>query len=191
MTGDDAAARAAARARQGAGARYDADTAPQDDLLLARRATACFARRLNALEDAALDAASRQPGWTRRHVIAHVSYHARALAHLTEGLRTGLPSHGQTSDAARTAEITLGATLPARALRHLFDHTAKHLDIEWRDLPAGLWDSPVSQPGGPDIPIRATPHLRALTLWQGALDLANGTNPTDIPPVLRPHLHLR
>ena len=60
------------------------DPALQAQLLTARRGTAFFARKLNELRDADLDAPSLLPGWTRRHVIAHVSYNARAIARLIE-----------------------------------------------------------------------------------------------------------
>ena len=52
----------ALRQRQGAGARYDAPNAPHDDLLLARRGAAYFARQLNRLDDTALDAPSLVQG---------------------------------------------------------------------------------------------------------------------------------
>lgn len=50
----DLAAREALKARQGKGARYDAPNAPAEDLLLARRGTAHFARKLMELPDAEL-----------------------------------------------------------------------------------------------------------------------------------------
>ncbi len=81
---DEAAGRAALRLRQGRGARYDAPVAPTHDLLLARRGTAYFARKLNELSDAQLDGSSLCRGRARRHVVAHVAYHARSLAQLIE-----------------------------------------------------------------------------------------------------------
>ena len=65
-------------------ARTDQATDPglQEELLQARRGTAFFARKLNELTDAELDGDSLLPGWTRRHVTAHVGYNARAIARL-------------------------------------------------------------------------------------------------------------
>ena len=184
---DQDAARAALRARQGSGARYDADAAPHDDLLLARRGTAFFARKLNELRDDDLWGSSARDGWTRRHVIAHVAYHARALAHVVAGERTGAPVPMYPSAAARDTEIAGGATLPARALRHLFDHTVKHLDVEWRDLPDAGWGASVILMDGPVVPVSDLPRLRAVELWQGALDLGNGARIGDLPVMLRSH----
>ena len=67
-------------------ARHDQTTDPVllDALLQARRGTAFFARKLNELTDADLDGVSLLPGWTRRHVVAHVGYNARAIARLVE-----------------------------------------------------------------------------------------------------------
>lgn len=48
-------------------------------LLLARRATAFFAHELNGLSNVDLDEDSLLPGWTRRHVIAHI---ALSLIHI-------------------------------------------------------------------------------------------------------------
>jgi maleylpyruvate isomerase len=59
-------------------------------LLQARRGTAFFARKLNELADAELDGDCLLPGWTRRHVVAHVGYNARAIAQLIEWLASSV-----------------------------------------------------------------------------------------------------
>src|SRR5690606_34928742 len=89
LTPEEQAAHEQLRARQGRGARYDSAGAPASDLLLARRGTAYFARKLNELADTDLDLPSLREGWSRRHLIAHIGYHARALAHAMEGARAG------------------------------------------------------------------------------------------------------
>lgn len=173
------AARAGLRLRQGLGARYDAAGAPARDLDWARRGTAYFARKLNELSDADLSAPSRVPGWSRRHVIACTAYHARMLTRITTGARTGLPAPAYAAPGQRMAEIADGATLPAGALRHLADHAAVHLNVEWRDLPAEAWDRPLPFAGVPTA--RATALIRARQVWLRALDLRNGADPQDFP----------
>jgi maleylpyruvate isomerase len=170
------AAREALRARQGAGARYDAAAAPALELSWARRGTAYFARKLRELPDDALTAPSLLPGWSRAHVIAHVGYNARALARLVEWARTGVEMPMYESGEARMAEIDLGATLPPRALRNLFDHAEVHLNVEWRDLTDDQWDAVV---GG--TAIRYTPWMRAREIWVHAIDLDNGGSFLDMP----------
>lgn len=174
---DDDAARAALRARQGAGARYDAATAPHDDLLLMRRGTAFFARKLNELSDADLDAPI--PGESRRAIVARVSYEARDMA---EALAAGAPALA----APEPSRLARGAGLPHRALRALFHHTEVHLNVVLRDLDDAAWDRAFGLPESADAALRALPLRRAQTLWRGALALGNGARPADLPPALRP-----
>lgn len=139
------------RARQGSGARYDAPEAPHEDLLLARRAIASFARHLNALTEDLLPDHAYQ--------IAHVSYIARGLAEAIEAIRTGQPHPDPHQKLTERTEA--GATLPPRALRSLFKHATQHLNVEWRDLTALGWQSKITLPGGPTCSVLETPRLMA------------------------------
>ncbi|MBY4892744.1 hypothetical protein KUL25_08205 [Rhodobacteraceae bacterium N5(2021)] len=171
--------RAALIARQGLGARYDAPEAPLQDLLLARRGTAYFARLLNELPDDAL------VDNRRAVVVARVGYHARGLTRLMTRARTGVEQREHESAAARDAEVTFGASLPARALRGLFDHAAIHLDVEWRDLPGPAWDVPLCLLDDTEITARDTPMIRARLIWRAALELDAGGRLADVPPDAR------
>jgi maleylpyruvate isomerase len=168
-------------------ARHDQtkDPALLDALLQARRGTAFFARKLNELSDAELDGATLLPGWTRRHVVAHVGYNARAIARLIEWAATGVETPMYSSPEARNHEIDFGATLSPIALRHLFDHSAVHLNVEWRDLPADAWHHKVKTAQGRIVPAEETVWMRTREVWMHAVDLDNGATFNDIPaPVL-------
>lgn len=171
MTDD---ARAALAARQGEGARYDADSAPAEDLQKARLGTAYFARILNGLPDTDLDAPAAREGWTRRMVIAETGYHARRMGLFIAAARVGnIPADPIDPEAM---EIAQGATLPPRALRHLIEHAAVHLNVEWRDLTDADWRGTLN-----GIALRDTPLMRAQVLWQNALDLNAGGRMQDVP----------
>ncbi len=170
--------RAALVARQGAGARYDAVDAPLDTLLLARRGTAYFSRLLNTLQDEALVD-------NRARIVAQTGYHARGIARLMQWARTGSETPEHASQQALDDEVLIGTSLPARALRGLFDHSAIHLDVEWRDLPGAAWDAPLTQLDGTAIAARDTPLIRARTIWHAALELDAGGRITDLPLLLR------
>jgi maleylpyruvate isomerase len=185
MTDPEEAARLQLRERQGAGARYDSPAAPARDLQWARRGTAYFARRLNELSDGELDAPSRLPGWSRRHLVAHVGYHARGLARLVEAARNGAAEETLAEPEAKVEDVAFGATLPAHALRHLFKHSEVHLSVEWRDLTEAGWRASVRSVRGEIMPIATTPWLRAREIWMRALDLDNGGSPADFPSDLR------
>ena len=89
------------------------------------------------------------------------------------------------SPEAREHEINFGATLSPIALRHLFDHSAVHLNVEWRDLPAEAWHHKVKTAQGRTVPAGETVWMRTREVWIHAVDLANGATFTDIPaPVL-------
>lgn len=173
------------RERQGIGARYDSDAAPAADLLLARRGTAYFARRLNELSDAELDNPSLVPGWSRRHVIANVGYQARHLARLVEAARGDESDEHLAEPENQIEDIAFGATLPAHALRYLFKHSAVHLSVEWRDLDGAQWETSVRTLDGRLVPIKTTPYLRAREIWWRAIDLNNGGSERDLPKDLR------
>jgi maleylpyruvate isomerase len=168
-------------------ARQDQTTDPDllAALLQARRGTAFFARKLNELSDADLDGGSLLPGWTRRHITAHIGYNARAIARLIEWAATGIETPMYASTQVRDHEIDFGATLSPIALRHLFDHSAVHLNVEWRDLPAEAWHHTVRTIQGRDVPATETVWMRTREVWIHAVDLDNGATFKDIPaPVL-------
>jgi maleylpyruvate isomerase len=168
-------------------ARTDQTTDPEllAALLQARRGTAFFARKLNELSDAELDGGSLLPGWTRRHLTAHVGYNARAIARLIEWAATGVETPMYSSPEARNHEIDFGATLSPIALRHLFDHSAVHLNVEWRDLPEDAWHHKVKTAQGRIVPAEETVWMRTREVWMHAVDLNNGATFSDIPaPVL-------
>lgn len=174
------AARLALRERLGKGARYDAAAAPARELAWARLGTAYFARKLNELDDEALDAPALQPGWTRRHVVSLVGYQARALALQVEEARTGA-EHVPLGAAEWREQIALGVTLPTRALRNLFDHAEVHLNVEWRDLSDAGWERSVRGEEGRLMPIRHTAWMRCRAIWVHAVDLDNGGSFLDFP----------
>jgi maleylpyruvate isomerase len=165
------------RARLGAGARQDAAGAPADALRLARHGLAFFARHLNALTDQDLGMPSRVPGWRRAHVVAHVSLSARAQALALAALR-GQPPEDEFD---WTPDIDLAASLPARALRHLFDHAHVHVNVEWRDLSSAQWDQTVSL-GPTDVATaRDLPAQHAGLLWWSAVALNAAATEDEIP----------
>ncbi|SKB71842.1 maleylpyruvate isomerase [Arthrobacter sp. 31Cvi3.1E] len=164
-------------------ARHDLATDPrlQEDLLQARRGTALFARKLNELSDSELDGATLLPDWTRRHVVAHVGYNARAIARLVEWAATGVETPMYPSPEARNHEIDFGATLSPIALRNLFDHSAVHLSVEWRDLPDARWANDVRTAQGRTVAASETVWMRSREVWIHAVDLNNGATFADIP----------
>jgi maleylpyruvate isomerase len=174
-------ARAALRERLGSGARYDSPAAPASDLALARLGTAYFARQLNEISDEGLDRPSLVAGWSRRHVVAHVGFQARALARLVAAARKGRDRETIDEPEAQNEDVALSATLPSHALRYLFKHSEVHLNVEWRDLEEPNWGRRVSSLQGEVVTIRETAWRRAREIWLRAVDLDNGATFYDFP----------
>jgi len=171
-------------------ARTDQSTDPDVTAGLAtvRLATASFRRALAHVDDVGFDAASGLPGWTRRHVVAHVGYNARALSRLVVWAETGAELPMYASSQQRDREIELGATLRPQALRSLVDHSAIELDVRWRDLPADRWSHPVVTAQGRQVPVSETLWMRTREVWLHAVDLCAGTSVGDIPEPLQRRL---
>lgn len=166
--------------------RFDKVTDPaiRAGLLLARRGQAYYSRKLNEIPDEGLGQPSLLPGWSRRHLVAHVGYNARAVARLVDWASTGEENPMYSSDSQRAEEIDLGATLPAQALRHLSDHAAIHLTVEWRDLEPDAWHHEVQTAQGRLVEASETLWIRTREVWIHAVDLNNGARFTDFPPEL-------
>jgi maleylpyruvate isomerase len=165
------------RSRLGKGARFDAVGAPADALRLARHGMAFFARQLNALSDDQLAEPAGAKGWTRAHVVAHVSIEARSQALALTALR----GQALEDDFDWDPDVDLTATLPPRALRHLYDHAHVHVNVEWRDLASADWPRIVDLSPHHRIPVQELPLRQAGLLWWGAVALNTTARPDDIP----------
>ena len=114
-------------------------------------------------------------------MIAHVGYHARKLSRLVEAARKGSPLELINEEEPVHEDVAFASTLPAHALRYLFEHSAVHLNVEWRDLHDAGWNADVTNQEGDLGRIRETPLLRAREIWRMALALDNGGREDDVP----------
>src|SRR5699024_10769299 len=128
----------------------------RDALLSVRRGTAFWHRKVEELTDDQLDEPTLLSGWSRRHLIAHVGYNARAISRLVRWANTGIETPMYASPEARNHEIDFGATMPSRALRHLNHHAAVSLNVEWRDSPEQAWHHEVKTAQGRVVPLTET-----------------------------------
>ncbi|MGX1163661.1 maleylpyruvate isomerase [Arthrobacter sp. SLBN-100] len=151
------------------------------ELLTVRRGTAFFSRHLAILADSELDGPSLLPGWSRRHIVAHVGYNARALTRLVEWANTGVETPMYSSPEARDEEIEAGATLPVHALRHLHEHAAITLDVTWRDTPPPVWAREVKTAHGRAVTASETVWMRTREILVHTVDLDSGASFADFP----------
>ena len=133
----------------------------------------------------------REPGDEHQETIASGTAAAARGGFTTvcamPGTAPPIDSKAAVESVLREAEAS-GATLPAHALRHLFEHTKVHLRVEWRDLAEADWDAEIDI--GRPVAARRTPLVRADLVWPAAVALDAGLRPADIPAEVRDRLAL-
>ncbi|MCR6485921.1 maleylpyruvate isomerase family mycothiol-dependent enzyme [Amycolatopsis sp. OK19-0408] len=134
-------------------------------------------RALEPLTDEQVRAASPLPGWTRGHVLAHVTDAGRALADLVENALRGvlIPLYDpKTHDRDAIIEATAGRTAEAHR-RDLLRHSVR-LEDAWARVTD--WDQHVDYRDGK---LSSTVFARWREVWIHAVDLDVGIGVTDWP----------
>ena len=143
--------------------------------------TKLFLAGVVELDDDRLGAQTALPGWTRRHLIAHVHYNAEALRRLTRWAATGLPTPMYESSRQRAEEIEAGALLPAAELRGLVHESAAALATDLDSLSDREWAHEVVTAQGRTVPASEIPWLRAREVAVHAVDLGVSVGFGDLP----------
>jgi maleylpyruvate isomerase len=133
------------------------------------------------LGDAEFDEPSGLPGWTRRHVVAHVAANAEALQRLTYWARTGERTPMYASADQRNADIEAGSELPVARLREWLSEATEKLTADLAALPADAWENVVSTAQGKPVPATEIPWMRTREVWIHTVDLDAGVGYEDFP----------
>jgi maleylpyruvate isomerase len=138
-------------------------------------------RAAAGLDPAQVAGPSRLPGWTRGHVLSHLSRNADALVNLLTWARTGAETRMYASPSDRADGIEAGAD---RALpEQLADLAAagQRFAAAAAAVPAGRREFTVLSAQGREIPAREVPWLRVRENWLHLVDLDAGFELDDIP----------
>ena len=111
------------------------------------------------------------PGWSRAHLISHVTRNAEALTNLVRWASTGIETPMYASDAQRVANIERGAREPLAAMRAALEDGDRRLLEAFATLDDAAWDATVHTAHGRRISARQIPWLRAREVWIHAVDL--------------------
>jgi maleylpyruvate isomerase len=152
-----------------------------DDRRWMDHGTALFLDTVAALDEAGLEADSGLPGWTRKHVVAHVAANADAVGHLVQWAATGVERPMYGSPEERTAGIEQGAALPAPALLAWLRRSTEALAEAMDQLTDAQWASEVRTAQGRTVPATETPWMRAREVCVHAVDLDAGLTFADLP----------
>jgi maleylpyruvate isomerase len=143
--------------------------------------TATLLSAVDALPDDHLDAPTALPGWSRRHLLAHIGFNAEALRRLAAWARTGTPTPMYASSEQRSAEIEQGVTWPADRLRAFLKDSAAALADDLDALSPEQWQSEVVTAQGRTVPASEIPWMRTREVAVHAVDLDAGVRFDDLP----------
>ncbi|MGP4105364.1 maleylpyruvate isomerase N-terminal domain-containing protein [Nonomuraea sp. KM90] len=143
--------------------------------------TTLFLDTLDRLTDDELAAPTALPGWTRRHVAAHVHGNAEALRRLLSWAATGVEQRMYANAGRRAEEIETVAALPADTLRALVHRSASDLAADMDRLPESGWQRLVVTAQGRTVPATEIRWMRAREVAVHAVDLDHGVSFADLP----------
>ncbi|WP_329568756.1 maleylpyruvate isomerase family mycothiol-dependent enzyme [Streptomyces sp. NBC_01361] len=143
-----------------------------------------FAVRLGQLEDDQLAEPSALPGWTRKHVIAHLGFNARAVGRLVRWAHTGQKTPMYPSPTARAEEIAEGAQWNGKRLRRFVRDEQGALSDSLNALDDLAWTAEVVTGQGRTVPASELAWMRTREVWIHAFDLGAGGSFGDFPPAI-------
>lgn len=133
------------------------------------------------LDDESLATATPLPGWTRKHLVAHVAANADAIGNLIRWAATGVETPMYASADERAAGIDKGPTLSAAELRDWLATSAAQLSAAMDGLSDQQWQQQVRTAQGRTVPATETPWMRAREVCVHTVDLAVGLGFSDLP----------
>jgi maleylpyruvate isomerase len=136
---------------------------------------------LDRLGDDELDGPSVLPGWSRRHVLAHLACNAEGLQRLASWARTGEETPMYASMQQRERDIVVGSARPAGELRAWVAESAAALAKDLDALPDAAWSAQVRTSQGRLVPAVEISWLRVQELFVHSIDLDAGVGFADLP----------
>jgi maleylpyruvate isomerase len=132
------------------------------------------------LPDHRLEQPTALPGWTGRHLLAHVAANAEALGNLVTWARTGVETPMYSSPAQRDADIEAGSRRPLTELRAWVTDSAAALDTALAALSDEEWRREVRTAQGRTVAATEIVWLRAREVMIHAVDLGAGVRFDDL-----------
>lgn len=151
-------------------------------------ATAALLAAMGRLDDSTVRGPSLLPRWTRAHVLSHLARNADALLNLLTWARTGVEHPMYTSREDRDAAIDEGSVRGHLLLCEDLTAACARFATAAAAMPAGAWDTPLTNARGDTMLAAEVPWLRMREVWVHLVDLDAGVDFDDVPPHLHEHL---
>lgn len=142
---------------------------------------ALFATATTRLAEQEFSAPSILPGWTRKHLVAHVAANADALDNLVHWAATGISTPMYTSRDERNAGIEKGAAMTVAELTDWLLASAQSLENAMSRLTEKQWNHEVVTVQGRTLPATELPWLRSREACVHVVDLGLDTGFADLP----------
>ncbi|MET9150448.1 maleylpyruvate isomerase N-terminal domain-containing protein [Streptomyces griseoflavus] len=139
----------------------------------ARTGTELMLDAVAGFDEDAFTAPSVLPGWSRKHLVAHVAANADALCNLVHWAATGEETPMYASAEERAAGIAKGPTLSAGELRSWLTDSANKLAAGLDGLTEEQWRHEVVTVQGRTVPATELPWMRAREVCVHAADLGS------------------
>jgi maleylpyruvate isomerase len=143
--------------------------------------TTLFLGTLDQVSDEHLEAETSLPGWTGRHLVAHVHFNALALRRLVSWAATGVENRMYHSPEQRNDEIEQGARLPIPELRDLVRNSATELADALDALSPAARQAQVVTAQGRTVPVDEVAWMRSREMFIHAVDLGSEATFADFP----------
>ena len=153
----------------------------QDSRRWLDQGTTLVERAIATMDEQSFADPSAVPGWSRKHVVAHLAANAGALGNLVHWAATGVESRMYAAPGFRTLQIETGATRSGDELRQWFGNSADELAQAFDGLTADQWRARVVSLQEKDAPASHIPWVRAREVLVHAVDLDAGIGFTDLP----------
>lgn len=136
---------------------------------------------LEAVPDTKLAEPCALPGWSGKHLVAHVAFNAEALMNLATWARTGVETPMYSSPTQRDEDIEAGAKLQPAELRDRLVETAVALDASLAGLTEDQWGQPIRTRQGREVTGEEIPWMRSREVMIHAVDLGASVAFADLP----------
>jgi maleylpyruvate isomerase len=133
------------------------------------------------MSDADLSAPSLLPGWSRKHLVAHLCANAEAIGNLVYWAKTGEEKHMYFSPDQRAADIAASSRKPAPELLSWFSESALTLMAEMAQLTDEQWERPIVTAQGRHVLAIEAPWMRSREIMVHAVDLGTGLTFAHLP----------
>lgn len=127
------------------------------------------------------DASSGLPGWTRKHLVAHIAANADAVGNLVHWAATGEETPMYSSPEMRAEGIEKGMRMNGEELLAWVRDSAEKLEAGMAGLTVEQWETKVLTAQGRTVPATETPWMRDREIWVHVVDLATSIAFADLP----------